>query len=659
MNVSKKLYHFGKLMSGRPVKQLWVVWIGLGIIIAIALFCLWFDKGWESLGALFSPVPMYSVKETHVCPGIRFFYLLCYLVGTIVFSGVIIAIFTNFIRTAGERYVNGTAYYPLGDHILFLGYDEMMIGTLRKELADNPDADIVVAVPADAASVRNTLYQYLTNEQSKRVIVILASRVKVDDLEKAAYVQTAKRIYIIGQADEETHDAINLKCVGFVAGLCASLDIKPQCMYYMRNQATFSMIQRQGITAKDLMKYIASVGLPYVETSIDDFIMGQCESFNFYEIASRRLLFNMKDYENSMKLDWYSATKNLNSNPDLQPHLVILGMTEMGTALAREVLMTVHYPNKKLKITFVDDNAYEETHYFIGKYKSFFDNCRYTYRNLNKPELGMEIHEPENGDFLDVEFEFLKCDVAHPKMHETLLEWAKDKEKLLTIVACTNDTPKNMAFALYLRRPILENVPIWVYQKRDDSMNPFIRHNIYGNIRTFSLNDIGVATPDAPEYTWAKAIAEAYDKNYGGHKSWREKSSGDRWSSLYNALSLIIKIRLAGYGLTVSDNGELNSFNLNEGKSPISLTDEQVKIFSIVEHNRWNSEKLMMGFKPSSEEQHKALAEGKITSQSLKDNFIHDDIRAFEDLEQEEQEKDYVLTRAIVDAINKYEPHTM
>lgn len=650
-------------MSNRPEKQLQVVSLILLVIIAIVALLgipnrLFGNEFWTWLGAFFTPVPMYSDDEAS--GGIRFAYFFCYLLGTIVFSGIIVAVFTNIIRTAGERYTNGTAKYKLCGHVLFLGFDDMMIGTLRKELADNPKADVVVAVPGDAAMVRNMVYQYLTSEESERVVVIQASRVNIDDMKVAAQVQTAKRIYLIGQADEETHDAINLKSISLIAGLCAPLNKRPQCMYYMRNQATFSLIQRQGIGADDLKVNIETAGMTFDRNAVKKYIGECCESFNFYEIAARRLLFNMPDYGNSLMPDWHNESRNLHKQPDLKPHLVILGMTEMGTALARETLMTVHYPNNKLRITFVDDNAYEEMHYFIGKYKSFFDNCKYTYRDLNKADKP-ETHKAENGDFLDVEFEFLQCDVAHPDLQKRILDWAEDKKELLTLAVCTNITPKNMAFALYLHRPVLAQVPVWVYQKRDDSMNPFLRHDIYENVRTFSLTDISVATPDAPEYKWARTVAEFFDKHYGGHSPWSEKRASDRWSSLYNALSIIAKIRLAGYGVTVSDDGMLHSFRLNDRNAtgPIVLSLEQVKTLSMVEHNRWNSEKLMMGFKPSSKEQHQALTEGKITAQSLKDNFIHDNIRPFEELDPKEKEKDFVLTQAIIEAINNYKAKTL
>ena len=658
----KKIYELGKMMASDPKGQMKYALIVITLFFVVAfsvgaLVSVCTGNGydfWNAVVAFLSPV---SIRDNAPW-GVAFLKLLAFIFGLIVFSGISIATITTLVRTVGERYTDGKTRYKLNDHILFLGYDEMEVGTLRKELADNAEADIVVAVPTDVAATRNIIYQHLTNEQAQRVIVIQASRVKVDDLKNAAQVQTAKRIYVVGQADEETHDAVNLKCVSLIAGLCASRGIAPQCMYYMRNQATFSMMQRQGIRATDLQGNILAAGLTYDESAVERFVMGRCEPFNFHEIAARRLLFHMNGGAESLRIDWFSDEKNLRTNPDLQLRFVIIGMSEMGTALARAVLMAVHYPNKKLKVVFVDENAHEEMHYFMGKYKSFFDNCRYSYRDFSGCGPIDEVHLPENGDFLDVEFEFMQCDVAHPELQKLMQGWAEDNNQLLSVAVCTNDTPKNMAFAMYLHRSVLANAHVWVFQRRDDSMNPFLRHDLYKNVKTFSLADIGVATPDAPEYIWAKAVDEAYTHHFGGQKKWKEKSVVDRWSSLYNALSIIIKLRVVGYDITIADDGCLSIQDFNGRKSQISLSDEQVRMLSVVEHNRWNSEKLMMGFSPSTEEQHRDLVANKITADSLKGGFIHDDIRAFEGLALEEQEKDMVLTCAILEAINNYSPHT-
>ena len=655
MKVSKSpKYRFGQLMSSRPANQLMIVSIVLVLVIAIAaVFSIWHGSNknlWTWFGSFFSPVPMYSSDTS--CGGIRFAYFLFYLFGTIVLSGVIIAIFTNIIRTAGDRYTNGTAHYKFKGHILFLGYDEMMMGTLKHELDKEKDCDVVVAVPNDAAKIRNIIYQNIPNELSGRVIVIQAVRTKQDDLKNAAYVKTAKRIYIIGQADEDTHDANNLKSLGLVIELFMDSQQMPLCMYYMRNHATFSLMQRQGIKAEYLIGSNASSD----NKKIEEYHGKYCEPFNFHESAARRLLFNLNDYDNTLKLDWHNPKENMTSSPDLQPHLVIVGMTEMGTALAKAALMSTHYPNKKLKVTFVDDNAYNEMLFFIGRYDALFENCKYEFKNLNDPSKD-ETHNPKEKDFLDIEFEFIQSNVAHPKLKEMILQWAQDKDhELLTIVACMNDAPKNMAFVLYLTRPVLDRVPVWVYQKNNTGMDPFLDHEIYKQVRVFSLLDMSIPIPgEAMEYELAKKVAHTYDVLYGSESDWSEKSATERWSSLYNALSIIVKLRLAGIELRLSETKkQLETFNMFDKKpmDSVSLNEEQENLFACTEHNRWNIEKLMTGFVPTTEEQHQNILSGNMSAKELKKNFIHDDIRPFEELSKGEQEKDFTLTRALINMIN-------
>ena len=409
---------FGKLMASRPDKQLrYVGFFAIAIILIVGILSLIFPckEYWKAIVSFLSPVSMtYGDWE--------FVRFLAYIIGLVVFSGVLIATITNMIRTSGERYINGTAHYHFKGHILFLGYDEMMLGTLKHELDKDKECDVVVAVPNDVAAIRNTIYQNIPTELSERVIVIQAVRTKRDDLENVAYVKTVRRIYIIGQSDEDTHDANNLRCLGILVGLCLDVPEKPLCMYYMRNHATFSLMQRQKVEADYLQEYV----IPYDKDKVEEYLGKYCEPFNFHESAARRLLFNLNDYDNTLKPDWHNVDENLTRQPNLQPHLVIVGMTEMGTALAKAALMAIHYPNKKLKITFVDDNAYDEMYYFIGRYDALFENCKYHYQNLYDPSKD-ETHEPNDKDFLDIEFEFIQGNVAHPKLKEKILQWAQDK----------------------------------------------------------------------------------------------------------------------------------------------------------------------------------------------------------------------------------------
>lgn len=585
---------------------------------------------------------------------------IAYIVGLVVFSGVLIATITNIIRTIGDRYLNGTAHYRFKDHIMFLGYDELMIGTLRNiaEKTAVKQSEIVVAVPENAEIIRNTLHQYLTKEQSKRLYVIKASRVVANDLKRKAQVQRAARIFIIGQPDEATHDANNLKCLGLVAALCQNntsietnaveverpdgcsqcqngRSAETVCMYYLRNQSTFYLMHRLAYKPEDFQNSIQQEGLSFDKDKVDRFVKA-AEPFNFHESIARHVLFG-ETAEGDCECLRLNATNG-------DPHLIIYGMTTMGVALMRDVLMTQHFPGRRLHVTMVDENAQEEMHYIIGRHRPFFENCHYSFRQIDKPEK--DYDHPAVLDFLDVDMDFIQCDVANPALSEYLRDCVKRESSGLAIAVCTDDSPKNMALALYMPQQILENpVPIWVYQHGDNSMNSFIENGItdkeenmdknrHKNIHIFSTMNYGVScrTPETSEqWRLAKAVSSGYarrpENHVEGPYNWDTEQPKGKWSSLYGAISK--KTMMQSLGIDCC---------------PITLTKAQSDIIAKTEHNRWNTEKLLNGWYPA--------------DWGLKNEFFHECIRAFEDLDsdhkkRDHKKKDYDQIEDVVNELNE------
>ena len=66
-----------------------------------------------------------------------------------------------------------------------------------------------------------------------------------------------------------------------------------------------------------------------------------------------------------------------------------------------------------------------------------------------------------------------------------------------------------------------------------------------------------------------------------------------------------------------------------------------------VEHNRWNVEKLFMGFRPANEEERTSSGQ-ECEAEELKDRGIHPDIMPYEDLDEKTKDIDGELTRNIV-----------
>ena len=64
------------------------------------------------------------------------------------------------------------------------------------------------------------------------------------------------------------------------------------------------------------------------------------------------------------------------------------------------------------------------------------------------------------------------------------------------------------------------------------------------------------------------------------------------------------------------------------------LSEEEIQTLAVTEHNRWNVEKLLMGFRsPKPEEDKYEHPEYKNALKNNKKLFIHHDIRPFQDLD--------------------------
>ena len=110
------------------------------------------------------------------------------------------------------------------------------------------------------------------------------------------------------------------------------------------------------------------------------------------------------------------------------------------------------------------------------------------------------------------------------------------------------------------------------------------------------------------------------------NKYWKELSVALKWSSLYNAYTIRTKLATlrAMRHLKLDD----------QSKDTAMLTDLEVEELAKVEHNRWNVEKLLMGYRKSRKEEDKY--EYDEFASKLKNNkklFIHHDIRPYDKLD--------------------------
>ena len=202
---------------------------------------------------VFSPVSLRQIPYKGSCEdNMGMVSAVAYAIGFVLITIILIPIVTNYMRTMGDRYLDGTLKkYAWKRHILFLGFDSMMLCALKD--ACKMGKQVVVAVPSDVRQIRNRLREMLPVDLFGRVEVVQCNKCDSQDLKMKACVGEAFKIFIIGQADDPMHDANNLKSLDLI---CEMVEVPEnfQCHIHIRNIVTFSLMQRQGLGVKDSLR---------------------------------------------------------------------------------------------------------------------------------------------------------------------------------------------------------------------------------------------------------------------------------------------------------------------------------------------------------------------------------------------------------------------
>lgn len=535
------------------------------------------------------------------------------VIGAVIFHGLLIATITNIIQTRADKVKEGDVEYKFMNHYLILGYNEK-IAALIKSFGSQKDADekalpdIVIAVEKDVQVLRDEFEVQLDKLWREHITLLHANRTSKEDLQRLC-VDQAARIYIIGEEDENNHDIRNMECYGLVS------EYKIDSYVYLREQDFFNLVAQYG--PEDIAHF---------------------HMFNYEELWSRKVLVDLNnEYGKEAKLDYRSEEDNIVRCPQKQVHLVVMGMSEMGEALAREMAFVAHYPNFithniRTKITCVDPNMERKMKSFVGRYQTFFQHCHYTCRwwdKIGEEKLCQNTIDEKN-DFLDIEFEFIEADVMDYHVLKLLKEWSNDSSnQYLNIALCQDDTEANFRNSHRLPTEVYKyKTPVWVYAEYD-SNTKMLDHKRFDTIQYFGGSNI-LVEEDAMELKWAKCVNSVYNEFWPeGKKEWEERSISERWSNINNALSLPFKLRSIGAEYV---GGKIVNAN---------LTDKIVCLLGEVEHNRWNTEKLLYGYRPNS-----------IGETHDKANFIHADICPNAELSDETKEKDRKLLCVLIETIN-------
>ena len=591
-----------------------------------------------------------------------------YFLGLLIFNGIIISVFSNWIAQRKENYTHGLARYPVTGHYVIMGYDEMVPSVIASIFRSDHHAQIFVLSAMSSVIIRERIRKSVPKEYFDQIVINYGHRI-ARDYYPDIHLEKAKEVYVVGKRSLPNHDAVNVECV---ESICAYLrDLKEK-------QSCFHTIKRITCVFEDFDTY-TSFRTTDIFSDITNELNIEFIPYNDYMSWARRVFVN-QSYIGKVDQKEHAYPCLCRNGIGLQDehyvHLVFVGFSNFAVTFANEAANLFHFPNYKnarTKITIIDRNADIEIPIFITRNHHFFEVQPYYYRDYTeKGEKKIQKiisrlkFEGKNSDFLDIDFEFIKGDAFTNEVQGLIEEWAKDEKQYLSIFLAMTNQRDNFALAMNMPDAVYNNeIPVFVRQDSSDNFITLLQqadtkaprkgdpeyrkyengelftkeaHGRYNHIYPFGMNDTSFFADDVSfrralliNYLYQKAdwstntfqsqeILLATSKEAilkDAERMWKELSVAEKWSNFYFAYSIDYKIQ----SLRVMQESEQDN-------------EEILEALSESEHNRWNVEKLLMGYrKPKASEDMYGKSE-KI-ARKLKNNknlFIHSQIRPYDDL---------------------------
>lgn len=596
----------------------------------------------------------------------RWIALIMSTLGSIFLSGLLISTITNVFERRADKWRTGFSYYKLKNHIVIIGSDQMVHG-LVNQLCESCKNAIVVLTSKDVEQMRNSLHATLRNKKNHERIIVNYGLRDSEEYLSAINVVSAKEVYILGDTSEfddieSFHDSLNVQCLTLIAKLCRKVSRKNlPCHVLFDYKTTYHVFQYADLSS-DITDYV-------------DF-----HPFNFHDFWARKVLVANYSKEENIEykpLDYEHITSK---NSDKFVHLIIIGMSKMGQAMALQAAHIAHFPNykrKKTKITFIDRNGKLEMGEFKQKCGELFKLSHSTYidadawseaneqRLPGEPDINSDkfithyhiadeymhlVNKNDNDrDFIDIEWEFIKGDDHNPIVQKKLEQYIADKNAIITVAVCLNLTHASLRSAMHLPKEYYEkDIPILVQQRKTPTMALTLNGNgfsedkrkmlLYKNIKPFGMVYDCYDLHLASSVEICKRIAATYDyfSKYENNpivitqedvdRVWNETAITKKWSNIFAAASIPTKLRCLGI-----------DWNINKPCHLDDLTEEQIALLAEIEHNRWNIEELLLGYRPVNETEDKKIDSYRFEKSYYKKRFIHYDIRPYDELKTDDK----------------------
>lgn len=612
-----------------------------------------------------------------------------FVIGAFIFNGAIIGVITNSIERRVANHKEGRIHYLKSGHYIIMGYDDMAPSFISHIFGRDKDAYILILTAKDTIGVRERLMKSFNEQRMKHIIINYGHRTSIEYY-KDIRLESAEEVFVVGNHSNAAHDAINVECVDSISRYLKDKEQKPAritCVF--KDLDTYAAFK-----TSEIFKEIKNLKIDFLP-------------YNFYTGWAKQVFVKRfyRDFDNPGQEYHYPLVYENGIKPgdDKYVHLVFVGTTNFAVAFAMEAANVLHFPNankRKTRITFIDVKVDKEKDEFITRNRHFFEVQPYYFYDLTneedekKEKQGLRdeyvIFTDKDRGFLDVEFEFIKGNVFSKKVQDEISKWASehnDEKQCLSIFLALADQRENFVMGMNMPDEVYANeVPVFIRQNRSDNFVTNLRNEDtkkesqkftysvvkdgevkskerdarYAHIYPFGMNETAFSADDHSlkrakliNYLYSTANYETY-KFQGilvldaipeakiweeANAMWQDLSVALKWSNLYNSYTMRTKQRTlrAMRGLGIDD----------ESRDYDTLSDYEVEQLAIVEHNRWNVEKLLMGYrKPKRDEDKYVYPEFAGKLKKNKDLFVHHDIRPFDQLNTI-KELDYEFARYI------------
>lgn len=486
---------------------------------------------------------------------------------------------------------DGFTRYSFKQHILILGGSRELLPLLRAIAAHDAlkMLPVVVLADSDCPSLLQLLRTRLQSLGVQSPVTLYRGCRTCADTLRTCQVDSASHIFILGEDDEPAHDSLNVSCWQQVRQLRAQCNQLAQCYLMLRSSTStflFHSLQQEAHNS--------------LETTI----------INSYESLAQQLLVGDIYHNDTLTLDRGLVTVG----SDRFVHLVVVGMTPMGYAFAATAAQLCHFPNFdesaprpiRTRITFVDPSANELMDCFKASYPGIFDLSHVRY--IEQPGAWLQgVPQRSLGDFVDVEWQFVKGNISSEWIRDMLSACAADSRQVLSVALCGGDSARNLAEAYRLPRQLYplpdsnNSSPltpvVYVYQPDDSSLVQTVQNEVlrFHNVVPFGFNAKGFDPLHSLRIAAAKRINYLYQKENSGkvftsmpadeallNELWRQLSSAEKTAALLAANATNTFIR---------------SFGLSRTTLADHLSDDAlVESFAAVDHARRNMACLLAGY---------------------------------------------------------------